>query len=197
MIRAVVALGVVAGLAGCTSSGSSGGSSGGNVLSNLFFYGGTTVPPAAAANAAEFDCPAIDVFEGGAALQSYAGGRTGDYEGLRHQISLGNLARECTVQADGSVLVRVGVEGRVLMGPAGGTGGRFDAPVRIVVRSGSQVLAQRARRVPVSVPSGDTQGTFTVVEEGIVVPARIGENFEILVGLGGASAAEPRPRRRG
>lgn len=191
--RVIGAACLAAVLAGCTSA-SSGRPEGGNVLSNLFFYGGTTVPPVAAANVAEVECPSIDVIEGGAALQAYSGGRTGDYEGLRHQISLGNLARECTVQADGSILVRVGVQGRVLIGPAGGTGGRFDAPVRVVVRSGSQVIAQRARRVAVSVPSGDTQGTFTVVEEGIVVPQAIGENFEILVGLGGAPA-ETRRRR--
>jgi hypothetical protein len=194
MVRVIGAACAMALLAGCTTTaGREDG--GGNVLSNLFFYGGTTVPPAAAAVREEIECPSVDVAPGGAAIQ--VGGGGGQYEALRHQISIGTVARECTVADDGSVRVRVGVQGRVLIGPAGGSGGRFDAPVSVVVRSGSRVFAQRARRVPVTIPSGDTQGSFAVVEDGIVVPASVGENFEIVVALGGSPAAQPRRRGRG
>jgi hypothetical protein len=192
MMRLIGAACMAAMLAGCTTG--AGREEGGSVLSNLFFYGGTTVPPAAARVAEEIDCPSVDVAESGAAIRSYGGGRTGEYEALRHQISIGNVARECAVQEDGSVRLRVGVQGRVLIGPAGGSGGRFDAPVTVVVRNNSQVFAQRARRVAVSVPSGDTQGSFTVVEDGITIPASVGDNFEIIVGLG-AAPAETRRRR--
>jgi len=185
---------LAAGLGACTTG--AGREGGGSTLSNLFFYGGTTVPPVAARVIEEIECPSVEVFPGGAALQAYTGGRTGSADALRHQISIGNLARECQVQEDGSVRLRVGVQGRVLIGPAGGSGGRFDAPVSVVVRSGSQVFASRTRRAAVSVPSGDTGGDFTVVEDGITIPASVGENFEILVGLGAAPGAQAARRGR-
>ncbi|HYF54517.1 MAG TPA: hypothetical protein VEA41_09685 [Salinarimonas sp.] len=192
MIRAIVAAGIVAGLAGCTTA--PGREGGGSVLGNLFMYGGTTVPPAAPRVVEDIDCPSVDVSD--AAIRSYAGGRQGQYEALRHQISIANVARECAVQDDGSIRVRVGVQGRVLIGPAGGSGGRFDAPVTVVVRSNAAVFASRARRVAVSVPAGETGADFTAVEDAITVPASVGDNFEILVGLGTQAAAPRQARRR-
>lgn len=181
-------LAAVLGLAGCNTAG--GGS--GGVLGGLF---GSPMPaapaPAAVSSSVDImDCPTVDVLEGGAALTLYTGGRTGDPAAVRTQISIGQVARECIEQPDGSLLVKVGVEGRALAGPAGGTG-RLDAPVQVVVRRNDTVYARRARRVPVAIPPGDTQGSFTVVEDGIVVPAGVGTDFQIEVGLGG-----PAPARR-
>ncbi len=190
-----------AGLAGCSSTSSEGG---GGTLRNLLMFsgtpvppfGGTTVPPAAASAGIEAYCPPVGVIDGGAALQAYAG-RTGDPNALRNQISLANFARECTGRADGAILVKVGVEGRALLGPGAASGGRFEAPVRIVIKRGDRVVATRFRRVPVTIPAGDTQGSFVMVEEDLVVPPGTGE-YEIEVGLGGSGAAErPARRRRG
>jgi hypothetical protein len=164
----------------------------GNMLRN-FFSGGEPPPPAAPVAGEPVDCPAVIVADGGAALRSYVGGRTGAPEALRHQLSIANVGRECRGQADGSVLVKVGVEGRALLGPAGSPG-RLDAPVRFVVRRGDRVFASRARAASVSLGAGTTQGTFVVVEEGIVVPAGTGE-FEIEVGLGGSGPSNGSARR--
>jgi hypothetical protein len=62
-----------------------------------------------------------------------------------------------------------------------------------VIRRGDQVLANRSRTAAVSLAAGQTQGTFVVIEDGMVVPAGTGE-FEIEVGLGGSAAAQ-RPTR--
>ena len=81
---------------------------------------------------------------------------------------------------------------------AGGSPGRYDVPVNILVKSDSTTIASRSRRMSVVIPAGDTQGSFTFVEEGIVVPARDASVFEIEVGLGsGNAAAAPRRRTRG
>lgn len=178
------------GLAGCSSTSSDEG--GGSTLRNLLMFGGPTVPPAAASVGTETYCPPVGVIEGGAALQAYAG-RPGDPNALRNQISLSNFARECIGRPDGSTVVKVGVEGRALLGPSASAGGRFEAPVRVVIKSGDRVIANRFRRVPVAVPAGDTQGSFVVVEEDMVVPPGSGE-FEIEVGLGGSD--RPAARRR-
>jgi hypothetical protein len=167
-----------------------------NFLRN-FFYGGAPPPPPGPPEAGEpVECPPVTVADGSAALRAYAGGRTGAAEALRHQISIANVGRECRGQGDGSVLVKVGVEGRALLGPAGSPG-RFEAPVRFVIRRGDQVFANRARAATVSLAAGQTQGSFMIVEEGMVVPAGTGE-FEIEVGLGGARPSErpARPARR-
>ena len=117
-----------------------------------------------------------------------AGGRSGDANALRSQVSIGNVARECQGQPDGSTLVKVGVEGRALLG-AGGGAGRFNVPVQIVVKGGSGVIATRSRQTSVAIPSGDTQASFAGIEGGIVVPAAYANTFEMDVGLGGRTAA--------
>lgn len=173
-------------LAGCTSTGSGGG--GGNAFTNIFTYGGTTVPPEAPVPAIEVaDCPAVTVSEGGAAIRAVAGAA------VRSQLSIAEVARECTGRPDGAVVVKVGVQVRGLVGVGGG-GARFDTPVNIVLKRGDQVLASRSRRVNVAVPAGQADQTAVVVEDNLVVPPGTGE-FDIEVGLGGTGRAPARSRR--
>ena len=189
-VKAVVAtLGSLA-LAGCGSSG------GGASFTDMFLSGGIGPAPVQNVVSREHLLPHGHSFEGGSSIQVYAGGRTGDPSALRSQVALGELARECELQADGSVLVKVGVEGRALQGSGGGTG-RFDVPVRITIKSGSTVLAERSRRTAVVIPPGNTQASFAIVEDAIVVPAQASQEFEIEVGLGGSSPAQGARRRRG
>jgi hypothetical protein len=179
---ALAALGF-AGLAGCTSSGES--SMG---VGEMLLTGGATRPPVQRVALEDVYCPTVTIMDGGSAIQVYAGGRAGDASALRSQVAIGELARECQGQPDGSTLVRVGVEGRALLGVGGGAG-RFNVPVQIVVKGGSSVIANRSRQTSVAIPSGDTQANFTVIENGIVVPAAYANSFEIEVGLGGRAAA--------
>jgi hypothetical protein len=160
----------------------------------MFMFAGTSSPPVQTNPGRDTYCPGVSVMEGGAAIQVYSGGRVGDAGALRSQVTLGQIARECTLQADGSVLVKVGVEGRALQGVAGGTG-RLDVPVRVVVKRGSTVFASRALNTAVQIPVGDTQGSFAVVEDGLIVPASASQDFEIEVGLGGSVAPAARRRR--
>jgi hypothetical protein len=187
--------GVAAAMAAMSASVPSAASSGGgsNFFRNLFLYGGTTPPPAAPDDPIEVDCPAVTIAEGGAAVRSYTGGRTGSPEALRNQLSIVNVARECVGQKDGSILVKVGIEGQALIGPAG-SAGQLDAPVRVVIKRGDKVLANRARRATVAIPPGQMHGSFVVVEDGLVVPPKTG-GFDIEVALGGSGPAE-RARRR-
>lgn len=165
----------------------------GNFLSNIFKYGGTTVPPSQPADLGQAYCPTVTVPEGGAAIRAQ-GGR-GDNAGLRHQITLGRVARECNRLQDGTLSVKVGVEGQVLLGPAG-TPGRFDAPISFAIKAGDRVIVSRARRVSVQVPPGQAQGLFSLVEDNLVVPAALVENYDIEVRLGAAPKAVPAPKAR-
>src|SRR5215217_5110423 len=177
--RALAVLGVTA-LAGCGAPGE-----GGFGVGDMLLTAGTTQPPAQSAAIGDVYCPTVDVTDGGAALQVRGGGEAGS---VRSQITLGEVARECIGQPDGSTLVKIGVEARALLG-AGGSSGRYDIPVQIVVKDGSTVFANRSRRVAAAIPAGQTQTTVSIIEDGIVVPAAYSNSFEIEVGLGGRAPA--------
>lgn len=175
--RAAGLVGVLA-LAACsTSSDGSGSALGGMLIS------GTAAPAPVAAVGDPF-CPPVAVVEGGGTLEVRSG-----------VVSLGQIARECTARPDGSVAVKIGVQGRIVLGAAA-AGGRFDVPVRFVVSDGlGTVFASRTQRAAVTVPADQGNALFAVVEEGIVVPRAAAETFEIEIGLGAGPA--PAGRRRG
>lgn len=184
------------GLAGCGSSGSSSGQpSTLQTLGNVVMFQSTTPPPADRLPKEDQDeqlvCPEVIIADGGAAVRAQSGQDSGS---LRHQISILNVARECTPTGNGGFRLKVGVEGRVLLGPAGGPG-NYGATLTTTVSRGTTQIARRAARVGGTVASGQGGTDFSHVEDGIIVPAGRGE-IEIIVGLGGGSATPARSRRR-
>jgi len=178
----------VLGLSALTGCGAPG--EGGFGVGDMLLTAGTTQARAQSAEIRDVYCPTVEVTDGGAALQVRGGGEEGS---IRSQVTLGEIARECIGQPDGSTLVKVGVEARALLG-VGGSAGRYDVPVHIVVKDGSTVFADRSRRLAASIPAGQTQTTVSVIEDGIVVPPSYANSFEIEVGLGGRATPG---RRRG
>lgn len=138
-------------------------------------------------------CPNVFVPDGGAALQSFAGA-AGDNTRLRHQIVFSRLSRECRARGDGSVSVRVGVELRAMLGPAGAPG-RFEAPVTVSITYNDQPVTSRPRRVAIPIPAGTAQGEATVIENDLVVPADKAWGYDIEVTLAGRKA-KPAARRK-
>lgn len=171
LTKSFLIAGMALAVAGCSSSSST--PSSGSKLSNLFFFNKTEAPEVAKPSTEAAYCPAVDVFEGGAHAQS-----------ARRQFTLTDFARECELRPDGSVLVKVGVEGRVLL--SAGNGGRYTAPLRFrIVAPDNSVLMQKSQTASVALGGGETSGSFALVQEGLVVPAAYAENFDIQVGLGG------------
>jgi hypothetical protein len=141
------------------------------------------------------DCR-TDVINGAAALRVYAGS-SNDSGALRHQISIAETASECTLTAQGSVVARVGVAGRALLGPAGAAG-TFTAPVTLLVKRGDTVVARRQRIVSVAIPAAGQQAAFSFVEEGIAVPEGSGD-LSIEAGIGnlpGGPEQQSKKKRR-
>lgn len=178
------------GLAGCGSA-----PSGTSTALNLLMFQSRTPPPPDQLpkdEEEELVCPQVIVADGGAAIRAQSGP---DSSSLRHQISITDVARECTPTGNGGFRLKVGVEGRVLLGPAGGAGA-YGATLTTMVLRGSTVVARRSTRVGASVTAGQGGADFVHVEDGIVVPAGSGD-VEIIVGLGSGGAAAPgRSRRR-
>ena len=90
---------------------------------------------------------------------------------LRYQLSFGQTARECTVQA-GVMSIKVGVQGRIILGPMGGPG-NVGVPLRYaVVREGAEprTIVTKFKRIPVTVGQDQTHVQFVDIEEGLTFP---------------------------
>ena len=52
---------------------------------------------------------------------------------LKYQVTIGTTARECRMGPNNTVLLKVGMQGRVILGPEGGSPGTVDVPLRFAV----------------------------------------------------------------
>ncbi|MCW6507496.1 hypothetical protein [Lichenifustis flavocetrariae] len=149
------------------------------VAFNKLFPGSAPLPQ----TEATVECPTIEVQDGTASIRTYAGAQTN--ENVRYGFSLGDIARECSKNGDRLVL-KVGAEGRVLLGPVGAPG-TFAVPIRIAVRNDAtdKVEYSALARVSASVSAGSNEAGFTYVSEPFSVPfvAHPDEDYVILVGF--------------
>lgn len=160
-------------LAGCGSSSLTSSLSSLNVFdSNKATTGGAPVD-GAAASSTDIECPAVTVRTGASTLMIGADVRGAEpgVLNLRYQGTIIRTARECNVTA-GVVTMKVGIEGRIITGPAGGPG-NVDVPLRIaVVHEGvtPKPVASRFVRVPVTIASDNDRVGFAHVESDISFP---------------------------
>jgi hypothetical protein len=140
-------------------------------------FSGRPAPPpnpaeaAAAKPAASDDCPTIDIRPGASTYAVGASGADPTATTLRFQATVARTARECTVLA-GNMTVKVGVQGRVILGPAGGPG-PIEVPIRLaLVQEGVEpkTIWTKGYRVPVSIPPGQSNVPFVHIEEDISFP---------------------------
>lgn len=151
---------------------------------------------AAAAPDSDVECPNVDVRTGAATLM--IGTKPGEGEpsalDLRYQGTIIRTARECHVNA-GVMTMKVGIEGRVITGPAGGPG-NVDVPLRIaVVREGvnPKPIVSKFVRIPVTVTSAVDRVNFTHVEPEISfpLPQPLGDIDAYIVYVGFDSMSAP------
>ena len=69
---------------------------------------------------ADFECPSVTVRQGASTLTFSANPAEPTAMNLRYQIGFGETARECRMAPGNMLSMRVGVQGRVILGPAGG-----------------------------------------------------------------------------
>ena len=135
---------------------------------------------AAVANIADTICPPVDVRAGASTLTVPPG--SSDALALRYQGSLGELARECNVSG-GVMRMKIGIEGRVLVGPAGGPG-QLDVPLRYaVVKEGPEpkTVVSKFSKIQVAIPEGRPNVLFTHVDSDIAFPMPPGLDIEAYV----------------
>jgi hypothetical protein len=190
MAKAILAAPVVLGLAGCgghlgtfDTPETQGGNS--QVLAMLLGFKRNDAPAAPGAVARHIFCPEVLILEGTAASQAYAGTPPSSAN-LRYQYSLTDTARECTLEGD-QLAIKIGVAGKVLLGPSGSPG-NFNVPVRMAVlrEHENQPIVSKLYRATVTVAATETQADFTVVSEPLRVPFvqdHAEDDYTIKVGL--------------
>jgi hypothetical protein len=146
----------------------------------------------------DLDCPEVGVAEGGAT--SRVGGPA--TEQVRYQFTIGDIARECDPQG-GLFALKIGVSGRLLIGPAGSPGA-YGTTLHVQVKrdADDKMLIDKTYKVSADT-AGAAQAEFRFVTEPYQLPltrARLADDYSIYVGLGqggGAVMHTRRSRQRG
>lgn len=192
-LRLAVISVLACGLAACQSRSSEGPSPTERSVTERIFFGSTKLPEPKVEQR-DLGCPEARILDGTAA---YRIGGTGQARGIALQASINDLARECSPQGD-TMRIKVGVQGRVLLGEAGNPG-NYTVPVRIAVRGNGQTISTKLVTVPVSISAGDTQAPFIAIDDSITVPITTldpGEQYSLLIGLDPQGARQTSSRRQ-
>jgi len=136
-------------------------------------------------------CPEVRVLDGTEASRVYAG--TSPSSGnLRYQYALTDTARECALDGD-QLTIKVGVAGKVLLGPAGNAGS-FAVPVRMALfrKNENEPVVSKLYHARVNVIQSDPQAAFTIISEPLHVPfiqEHSEQDYAIKVGIDEVNAA--------
>jgi hypothetical protein len=197
-------------VAGCSSNvaeqppAAAGGSPFRDRMSKLFFGTKAEETQALAANTADpnLDCPMADIRAGASTLRLPPGSEgAGAGSTLRYQATISRLARECQVRGP-TMTVKVGVQGRVIIGPAGGPG-QIEIPLRYaLVQEGPEpkTILTKLYRFPVTIGDGQNSAPFLHIEEDFAFPVPPGgqlESYVVYVGFDpGAAKEQPAKKPR-
>lgn len=147
----------------------------------------------------DIDCPQVTVRAGASTYGVGATGKPAVGNDVRFQASITKMAREC-VRNGGEITARIGIQGRVIAGPAGAPS-TVEVPLRIAVVQGGvgeKVIASKAYRTTVEMSEGGSV-PFTFVAEDLSYPmpsAAVADSYIFYVGFD-PQALSPEPRGRG
>lgn len=170
-----------------------------------FFASATTAATGTTSDgkAPDFECPSVSVRDGASTFAISANPNEESAMNLRYQAGLGQTARECKLNGQ-TLTMRVGIQGRVILGPAG-TPGTIELPVRLaVVHEGPEpkTIHTKLNRVPVTIQPGDSNVAFTHIEEDLSFPmprvAGLIDEYVVYIGFDpyGFREAPKRPQRQ-
>ena len=152
-------------------------------------------------------CPDVQIRQGAATLSIGMKAKEQEPSPLqvRYQGSIIRTARECHVAA-GTMRMKVGIEGRIITGPAGGPGS-VDVPLRVaVVQNGvtPKPIVSNFGKETVTIGQAVDRVTFTHIDDNIVfpLPQPLGliDSYVVYVGFAPLGAQPPKkkpaPHRR-
>ena len=148
-----------------------------------------------------YNCPQVTIRFGASTYVIGAPGKQAVGNDVRYQASIGKLAREC-IKSGGEITAHIGIQGRVIAGPAGAPP-TVEIPLRVAVVQGGvgeKVIATKAYTTTVTM-SQDESVPFTFVAEDLVYPApvgRAGDSYIFYVGFDPqlVSTEKPKPAKK-
>jgi hypothetical protein len=205
LLKAVILAGVAGGLLAAPASAQS--------LTDRFkgLFGGKPDEPAAAAtpgapeaqDTGDLTCPPVTVRAGASTYAVAPPGKQPVGNDLRFQATITKMARECTVNG-GIITARIGIQGRVIAGPAGAPS-VIQVPIRVAVVQGGvneKTIATKAYQTSVNLTETGSD-PFTLVAEDLTYPAppgAVGDSYIFYVGFDPQSLkperAAPAPHKK-
>jgi hypothetical protein len=146
----------------------------------------------------ELSCPPVSIRAGAATYAVAAAGKQPIGNDLRFQATITRTARDCTKTGD-QITARIGIQGRVIAGPAGNPP-TVEIPLRVAVVQGGvqeKTIATKVYRTTVSMADGDSV-PFSLVAEDMVYPVpqgADGDSYIFYIGFDPqALTPEPKPK---
>jgi hypothetical protein len=159
---------------------------------------GTPSSPEAVQDGGGLTCPDVKIRAGASTYAVAAPGKQPVGSDVRFQATIGRTARDCNLEG-GRITARVGIQGRVIAGPAGAPA-TVEIPLRVAVVQGGvneKTITTTVVRTTVSMGEG-LSVPFSVVAENIVYPAvsaDINDSYIFYIGFDPqALKPEPKPR---
>ena len=159
---------------------------------------GAPSSPATVQDGGGLTCPDIKIRPGASTYAVALPGKQPVGNDLRYQATITRSARDCNLE-NGRITARVGIQGRVIVGPAGAPA-TVEVPLRVaVVKDGvnEKVITTTVVRTTVSMGEG-LSVPFSVVAEDVIYPAvSVDENDSYVFYIGfdpQALKPEPKPK---
>jgi len=156
--------------------------------------------PGAAPAESDLTCPVVSIRAGASTYAVAAAGKQAVGNDVRFQVTIGKTARECNLSG-AEITARIGIQGRVIAGPAGAPPS-VEIPLRIAVVQGGvteKVIATKAYRTSVEMTE-DGSVPFSFVADDLVYPVPTGgngDNYVFYIGFDPqALGAEPKAKKK-
>ncbi len=143
-------------------------------------------------------CPDVKIRAGASTYAVAAPGKQPIGNDLRFQATITKTARECQING-GEITARIGIQGRIIAGPAGAPAS-VQVPLRVAVVQGGvseKTIATKVYQTTVTMSESGSE-PFTLVADDLVYPAppvAIGDSYIFYIGFDPqALKPEPKPK---
>src|SRR6516165_204376 len=152
--------------------------------------------------APDINCPPVGIRAGASTYAVAAPGKDAVGNDVRFQVTITKTAREC-VKAGGEITAHIGIQGRVIAGPAGAPP-TVEVPIRIAVVQGGvneKVIATKAYRTTVQMTE-EGSAPYSFVADDLVYPTPVGaaaDQYIFYIGFDptrAAPEAKPKPVKK-
>src|SRR5438874_11197994 len=142
--------------------------------------------PGESAEEPDLTCPPVSIRAGASTFAVAPPGKQAVGNDLRYQATITKTARECSINA-GQITARIGIQGRVIAGPAGAPAS-VQIPLRVAVVQGGvgeKTITTKVYRTTVGMAESGSE-PFTLVVDDLVYPAPspdVGDTYIFYIGF--------------